>query len=148
MYFLDQAVSCPVTVPSSPFAQATASLPALHWLLRLKNSPCAAPICLPSEFTAAVCRVFFLPTPLRPVVYKNLLKTWMVQVYFNSLDFYPFLTGYNFIIILSMLLGFFFWNFQKQVQLNEYETDLYRVFKLDLHQNKRLLGHEKCTFKS
>ena len=27
-------------------------------------------------------------------------------------------------------------------------TALYRVFKLDLHQNKRLLGHQKCTFKS
>ena len=24
----------------------------------------------------------------------------------------------------------------------------YRVFKLDLHQNKCLLGHQKCTFKS
>ena len=27
-------------------------------------------------------------------------------------------------------------------------SKLYRVFKLDLHQNKRLLGHQKCTFKS
>ena len=25
---------------------------------------------------------------------------------------------------------------------------LYRVFKLDLHQKKRLLGHQKCIFKS
>jgi hypothetical protein len=24
----------------------------------------------------------------------------------------------------------------------------YRVFKLGLYENKRLLGHQKCTFKS
>ena len=29
-----------------------------------------------------------------------------------------------------------------------YNYKLYRVFKLDLHQKNRLLGHQKCTLKS
>ena len=28
------------------------------------------------------------------------------------------------------------------------EFSFYRVFKLGLYENKRLLGHQKCTFKS
>ena len=40
------------------------------------------------------------------------------------------------------------WNFQQFDHNLTDESLLYRVFKLDLHQTKRLLGHQKCTFKS
>ena len=30
---------------------------------------------------------------------------------------------------------------------DSYNPGLYRVFKLELHQNKHLLGHQKYTFK-
>ena len=32
-----------------------------------------------------------------------------------------------------------------KVQKYYYNLAVYRVFKLDLHQNKRSLGHQKCT---
>ena len=39
-------------------------------------------------------------------------------------------------------------NIEQGKQINISSFYVYRVFKLDLHQNKCLLGHQKCLFKS
>ena len=71
--------------------------------------------------TPSIYRVLGHPPPL----YSELLRQPVIMYLLYTLDI---------IINIATATGL--------------ELNVYRVFKLDLHQKNRLLGHQKCTFKS